>query len=85
MGRRLRDIDILIDQQIFFVSTATRNHEHFFKDNLKLAGLYSIIGHVSARHNAQIYGYVLMPNHFHLLISIDGGPSSANLCMMLNL
>ena len=36
--------------------------------------LESIVGEAVKRYRARLYGYVLMSNHFHLLVEIDGGP-----------
>ena len=33
-----------------------------------------MLSRVLKKHDAKLYGYVLMANHFHLLVEIDGGP-----------
>ena len=39
----------------------------------KLTSLLGIISGVVRKHDASLYGYVLMSNHLHLLIGLTGG------------
>ena len=63
----------LADERVFFVTTTTKEHRHLFDSHEKLAGLKNIISGVARNHDAKLYGYVLMSNHFHLLVRLEGG------------
>ena len=63
----------LNEQHIFFVTTTIRNHERILASSQVLSGLYDILKTVVANHEAQLYGYVFMPNHIHLLVGVKGG------------
>lgn len=58
---------------MFFVSTSTKNHRPYFLDRNHKIILMNTISETARRLHAQIYAYVLMSNHFHLLIGISGG------------
>ena len=63
----------LTSQTCFFVTTTTENHEHFFSGRELKARLLDIIMKSIRQHNAVLHGFVLMSNHFHLLLSLEGG------------
>jgi len=71
MGQRGRQL--LTDQRVFFVTTSTKRHEMLFDTPDKLASLLNIISGVVEKHEASLYGYVLMSNHLHLLLGLTGG------------
>ena len=63
----------LLDQRVFFVTASTRNHLHYFNSEDRLSSLLAVIAECIAFHKARLYGYVLMSNHFHLMIGVPGG------------
>jgi len=63
------------EQRIFFATTTTKDFQNVFDTPESLRKLREIIVEAVKRHCAKLYGYVLMPNHFHLLIGLEkGGP-----------
>lgn len=61
------------EQRVFFVTTTTKNHKHYFDSREKLSQLLQIISSSVEKHKVTIYGFVLMVNHFHLLVGLSGG------------
>ena len=59
-----------IGSGLFFVTTSTRQREVMFKSSQHYALVANKIEHYRERENAQVHAYVIMPNHFHLLISV---------------
>ena len=68
----------LQDQKVFFVTTTIKDHKRLLStDALKLKFREILIESIR-RHNIDLYGYVIMSNHFHLLLKVkDGGPGLA--------
>jgi putative transposase len=58
---------------VFFVTTTVRNHERLFSNPEKQTALREILRFCVKKHRACLYGYVLMPNHLHLLLRLEGG------------
>jgi putative transposase len=54
----------------FFVTTSTYRRIRYFQSEKQYERLAQLIEYYRTRDNAIIHGYVLMPNHFHLLVSI---------------
>lgn len=64
----------LDEQRVFFVTTSTINKSHLFDTDEKLRKLLEIIIFNINRNHSVLLGYVLMINHFHLLLFVrDGG------------
>jgi putative transposase len=59
----------------FFITTSTYRHICYFQSPKQYDRLAQLIEYYKKRDNAIIHGYVLMPNHFHLLISIPENKS----------
>ena len=68
----------------YFITICTQNHEHFFGEiengemHLSAVGRHAdeCIGRITEHHPyAQIPLYVVMPNHIHLIVIIDGDGS----------
>ena len=71
----LRGSSQLKGQKYFFVTTSTKDKKHLFNDSKKLNSLRKIILTAIDKFDAELIGYVLMTNHFHLLLYVpDGGP-----------
>ena len=69
----------LKDQIVFFVTTSTKGHEKLFADNRAKELLLDIIFERVAHFKGDLFGFVIMPNHIHLLVRIEGGgPKLAN-------
>lgn len=69
----------LTDQNVFFVTTSTKEHEKLFAENETKELLLEIILERVRHFRVDLFGFVIMPNHIHLLIRIErGGPKLAN-------
>ncbi|MBR6310376.1 MAG: transposase [Paludibacteraceae bacterium] len=71
----------------YFITICTQNHEHFFGEiengemHLSAVGRHAdeCIGRIAEHHPyAQIPLYVVMPNHIHLIVIIDGDETPRN-------
>jgi REP element-mobilizing transposase RayT len=63
----LRNRSQLKHKRCFFVTT-TRNHWYHIFDSPPFFELISSINFVAGKYNAEILGYVIMPNHLHFII-----------------
>jgi putative transposase len=71
-GRRYRSS--ITGPTLFFATTTAENHFHIFDTPDKLSSAEAILFKVVHHSEASLYGYVIMPNHIHVLILMkDGG------------
>ena len=75
----LRQKHLYLDKNCFFVTTVCHKHMNF----IDLAQAYQLIENslafCSAKYNASILGYVIMPNHVHLIIFFNSGNKLSDL------
>lgn len=57
-----------LDDQIYFLTARTVGKIHFFNSSEKLEMLSGSINKAVKKYNIKIYSYVLLPNHYHLLL-----------------
>ncbi len=69
----LRNRSILKDQKVFFVTTSTIDHLILFDENSIKSSLLKIILNSVKKHEADLFGFVIMSTHIHLLLRIEGG------------
>ena len=62
----------------FFVTTSTHKRSTYFTSNAEYELLERNIEFYRIREKANVFGYVLMPNHFHLIINFPEGGSISN-------
>jgi putative transposase len=55
------------------VTTTVKNFEHLLLSHDTRCQLRDLVFEVAARHDARLFGYVIMTNHVHLLIGVKGG------------
>lgn len=77
----LRNRSLLRDQRMFFVTTSTKEHVRLFIESSVKSKLLQIIFNCLKKHEAEIYGYVLMDNHIHLLVRLEGGGPQLSIFM----
>jgi putative transposase len=77
----LRHRSQLVDQRFFFVTTSTKDHCPLFEDSILKAALLDIIIEVAKFHGIVLYGYVIMSNHFHLMVRVETGGSGLSQLM----
>jgi len=63
----------LTEQRVFFVTSTVRNWNKVFDSPERVEALRDIVFKTVSKHNARLFGYVFMPDHFHLLIALEGG------------
>ena len=69
MGRRGR-LSIQ-DESTFFVTTTVVQHAHVFTCDKYCDILIGNIRHYQRRYQFRIFGYVIMPSHFHWILEVD--------------
>ncbi len=73
MGRRLRTL--ASERSLFFVTFSTLNRTEVFHSDETLTTVDDTLFEVVKNKSCYLMGYVIMPNHLHLLIGfIKGGP-----------
>ena len=76
----LRGRSQLKDQRIFFVTFTVKDFEPVFRHSDACANMQQMLFEVVKRHNAVLFGYVIMPHHLHLLAGLEsGGPGLSRL------
>jgi len=58
----------LLDNQVYFVTTTTRNRSRVFAVEENAWLLLNILGEIRETESAKIYAFVVMPDHLHLII-----------------
>ncbi len=57
-------------KSVYFVTTTCKHHHHYFETDEVKHILCNAILNCNALHDADLIGYVIMPNHIHLLLRI---------------
>jgi putative transposase len=69
----LRGRSQFTDAAVFFVTTSTAGHIKHFATPGNREQLRETIFAYARQHEIRLFGYCLMPNHFHLLLHAPGG------------
>ncbi|MFH0990843.1 MAG: transposase [bacterium] len=70
MGLRGRQL-ISSTDHLFFVTTTVVNSIRIFQEDRFCSLLIQNIKHYQKRYQFEIYGYVIMPSHFHWIVEVD--------------
>lgn len=57
-------------KSVYFVTTTCTHHHHYFETDEVKHILCNTILNCNALHDAEMIGYVIMPNHIHLLLRL---------------
>ena len=71
MGKRLRNS--ITGPSLFFITFSTIDRENVFTDKQKMSLVESTVFEVMKYKKCSLHGYVIMPNHLHLLVGIKHG------------
>ncbi len=71
MGLRNRIKYNLSQNSYFFVTTTVEGYRNIFTNDIYCNILIKNIKHYQIRYRFTLYGYVIMPTHFHMLIEIN--------------
>jgi len=66
---RLKRFDL--EGHIHFVTSKTKNNAHIFSDKKTAEFFLSVLFDCRKKYNFFLFGYVVMPDHFHILIQPD--------------
>lgn len=69
MGRRLRNL--LKDETTFFVTSTIVDFFSVFKNHSDYLILIDNLNFYRVKFDVKLFGFVLMPNHYHLLVQLD--------------
>ncbi len=69
MGRRGRSS--FAGERVYFVTTSVVEHAKIFCSDWYCDILVNNIKYYQQRYQFQIYGYVIMPSHFHWIVEVD--------------
>lgn len=64
---------IYLDNNIYFVTAHTFYKKPFFNQDKKLRSFASLLQENTKRYQIELYAWVLLPNHYHLLFKINRG------------
>jgi len=62
---------INLDNQVYFITTNTFKRKRVFKDDRNCKLFMGVLSYCQKRYKFKLYGYVVMPDHIHLLIQPD--------------
>ena len=61
---------------LYHVISRGNQRQKIYQDDLDYRRFETLLGEVIQRHSLVLYAYVLMPNHFHLLLEVGRAPLS---------
>lgn len=57
-------------KSVYYVTTGCRHQQHYFESDAVKRVLCNTLLNCNALHDAEMLGYVIMPNHLHVLLCI---------------
>jgi putative transposase len=69
----LRNKQLYHDKNLFFITTTCQSWLHLFTIGNSMQVLSNSLNFCSRKYEASILGYVLMPNHIHLIVHFPTG------------
>lgn len=75
---------IYLDHRIYFITARTVNQEPLFNTGEKKEFLSSVIKEASEKFKIEFYAWVILDNHYHLLIRISAGEMLPNFLKIIN-
>lgn len=82
MPRAARSI---IDGRVYHILTRGNNDQPVFRQDLDFQQYIQLLGDVFRTHRVDLYHYVLMPNHVHLLVRPTSGAALSRAMFTVNL
>lgn len=64
----LRNRSLFKDKNCFFVTTTCTNRMHLLTEDINKEIICNSITFVNAKYKSSLLGYVIMPNHIHLIL-----------------
>lgn len=64
---------LYLDNVIYFITSRTFNRKNFFDNDQKKQLLYNVIRDACKQYGCRIYSWVVLSNHYHILISVKRG------------
>jgi REP element-mobilizing transposase RayT len=61
---------------LYHVISRGNQRQKIYRDNEDYRGFETLLGEMVKRHSLTLFAYVLMPNHFHLLLEVSRAPLS---------
>ncbi|MEZ4902490.1 MAG: transposase [Spirosomataceae bacterium] len=80
----LRHRNLYLNEECFFVTTTCKDWLHVFINDTYFTILIESLRFVGEKYEADYLGYVLMPNHLHLLIYFKKKNQLSNLMRDFN-
>lgn len=68
---------------LYHVISRGNQRQKIYKDDADYQRFETLLGQVVKRHSLTLYAYVLMPNHFHLLLEVGRVPLSKAMQVLL--
>ncbi len=66
-----RPLHLQIPQSFYFLTAHTIEDQDIFYDDARKRILHNVICHAQKRFNAKIYGYILWPDHYHMIVQLE--------------
>ncbi|WP_343523164.1 transposase [Pedobacter sp.] len=64
----LRNRNLFLEKKCFFVTTSCYKHIKLLQDNCCKLIIVNSLNFIAVKYQISILGYVIMPNHFHVLL-----------------
>lgn len=66
---------MLLDDWIYFITTKTFDMKNFFKYDADKLRVFQVLKQSCSKFNIGVYAWVVLDNHYHLLVRVVDGPS----------
>ncbi|MGG7164520.1 REP-associated tyrosine transposase [Clostridium ihumii] len=68
---------------VYFITTITKNRKPIFNDKLACDLFINLITYYKLKYSCKIYAFVIMPNHIHFIIQISNNISISTFMKLL--
>lgn len=73
-----------VENGLYFVTVHASGREKLFRDKEDLERFFTILKARKQKYNYRIYGFVLMPNHYHLILQTSAEANISKVMQALN-
>ncbi|MFA6392252.1 MAG: transposase [Patescibacteria group bacterium] len=80
----MRSRHIYLDDAIYFVTARTRGRRKFFEQDKSKLLLAQIIKECVDQMHCKLFGWVVLSNHYHILVKIEHGNDLPKLMKLIN-
>lgn len=73
-----------VEKGLYFITVHASGKEKLFRDKKDLEWFFNILKERKQKYHYRIYGFVLMPDHYHLIVETDMAANISKVMQALN-